>query len=113
MARRRLDTSDETERVTVRLPRSKLALIDSSLGERQTRSDWFRVMVDAALETPGDPPEMVAVMDAQATDDNPGVRTHLHRPGSKEVAQRTVKGVTTITYECGEDGCTVPLERTR
>lgn len=36
---------------------------------------------------------------------------HRHRPG-KEIASRTLKGVTTTTYECAEPGCTHTMERT-
>jgi hypothetical protein len=36
---------------------------------------------------------------------------HRHRPG-KELASRTVKGVTTTRYRCKTEGCTHEMERT-
>lgn len=36
---------------------------------------------------------------------------HRHTPG-KEIASRTIKGVTTTTYRCAHKGCNHTMERT-
>jgi hypothetical protein len=85
-------------RVQVLLNDDDMELLDERRGKVPT-SAYVRDIIQNHLKN-----NMVAP-DTTATDG------HRHKPGV-ELAQRTVKGVTTTTYRCAHKGCDHTMERT-
>lgn len=86
-------------RVQVLLNDDDMDALDERRGKIPT-SLYVRQVIQAHLKTN-------AVADGTTATDG-----HRHTPG-KEIADRTVKGVTTVTYRCAHKGCNHTMERTR
>jgi len=107
MARKPLDTSDETLRLTIRLTKQQLALLDSQRGGA-SRSSYVRELIEhgMAQKTLRDIPPMQPTRVGErmiVVEPLEPVREHLHRyiKGDEAGYVRGTK-VYLYTCECGE-----------
>lgn len=111
----------KNQRLEVRLTEADEAVLDARRGNLN-RSEWLRRQIHyghhtvtqeapAVVELDDDPPvKKPKKREIEVIPQGPG-NTTTHRHRGEVVAERTVKGVKTVTLKCTVEGCTRTWER--